>query len=184
MRRSGRRWIRLNRLRLRTAYGKAGVQPGTVAALQYLNAPTYPTDAGETPGLRLTSIGNQKLKPEVTTEIEAGADVGFLNDRVNVEATFFNKESKDALFNRPLPPSYGAGATNSENLAQGAEPRVRGDHRRDGHRAAIRSPFDIRLNGSIIKNKLTDAGGAPLPTAPGVAQRRRLPALRVSGIAS
>jgi TonB-linked SusC/RagA family outer membrane protein len=156
----------LNRVRLRTAYGKAGVQPGTVAALQFLNASTYPTDAGETPGLRLTSIGNQKLKPEVTTEIEAGADIGFFNDRVNLEATFFNKESKDALFNRPLPPSYGAGGNQWQNLAK---------VQNRGFEAAIDATivrtdpvvFDIRFNGSIIKNKLVDAGGAPLPTTPG-----------------
>ena len=156
----------LNRVRLRTAYGKAGVQPGTVAALQYLQASTYPTDAGETPGLRLFSIGNQKLKPEVTTEIEAGADIGFFNDRINLEATFFNKESKDALFNRPLPPSFGAGATQFQNLAK---------VQNRGFEAAIDATivrtdpvtFDIRFNGSIIKNKLVDAGGAPLPTAPG-----------------
>jgi len=156
----------MNRLRLRSAYGKAGVQPGTVAAIQYLNAATYPTESGEAPGLRLTSIGNPDLKPEVTTELEAGLDVGFLNDRVNVEATFFNKGSKDALFNRPLPPSYGAGATKWENLAQvqnrGFEANI--------DATVYRSDpitFDLRLNGSIIKNKLTDAGGAPLPTAPG-----------------
>ena len=156
----------LNRVRLRTAYGKAGVQPGTVAALQFLNASTYPTDAGETPGLRLTSIGNQKLKPEVTTEIEAGADIGFFNDRLNLEATFFNKESKDALFNRPLPPSYGAGGNQWQNLAK---------VQNRGFEAAIDATivrsdpvtFDIRFNGSIIKNKLVDAGGAPLPTTPG-----------------
>jgi TonB-linked SusC/RagA family outer membrane protein len=156
----------LNRLRLRTAYGKAGVQPGTVAALQFLSAQTYPTDAGETPGLRLSSIGNQKLKPEVTTEIEAGADLGLFNDRVNVEATFFNKQSNDALFNRPLPPSYGAGANQFQNLAE---------VRNRGFEAAIDAvivrtdpvTWDFRFNGSIIKNELTDAGGAPLPTTPG-----------------
>lgn len=156
----------VNRLRLRTAYGKAGVQPGTVAALQFLSAATYPTDAGETPGLRLSSIGNQKLKPEVTTEIEAGADVGFLNDRVNLEATFFTKQSKDALFNRPLPPSYGAGGNQFQNLAK---------VRNRGFEASVDATIfrsdplviDVRLNGSIIKNELTDAGGAPLPTAPG-----------------
>jgi TonB-linked SusC/RagA family outer membrane protein len=164
----------LNRLRLRSAYGKAGVQPGTVAALEYLSASTYPTDAGETPGLRLTSIGNENLKPEVTTEIEAGVDAGFMNDRINVELTGFNKESKDALFNRPLPPSYGAGATKWENLA-----RVRNR----GFEAAVDAMLyqsnplriDVRLNGSIIKNELTDAGGAPLPTAPGARNVEKYP---------
>ena len=156
----------VNRLRLRSAYGKAGVQPGTVAALQFLNAQTYPTESGETPGLRLTSIGNQKLKPEVTTEIEAGADIGFLNDRLNIEATFFNKQSKDALFNRPLPPSYGAGGNQFQNLAQ---VRNRGFEGSIDATIVRTDPvvFDVRFNGSIIKNELTDAGGAPLPTAPG-----------------
>ena len=156
----------MNRLRLRSAYGKAGVQPGTVAALQFLQAATYPTESGETPGLRLTSIGNVDLKPEVTTEIEGGVDVGFLDDRVNLELTAFQKQSKDALFNRPLPPSFGAGATQWQNLAKvqnrGFEAAV--------DASIIRTDpvtFDLRLNGSIIKNELTDAGGAPLPTAPG-----------------
>ena len=156
----------LSRLRLRTAYGKAGVQPGTVAALQFLSASTYPTDAGETPGLRLTSIGNEGLKPEVTSEIEAGMDIGLANDRVNLELTAFNKESKDALFNRPLPPSIGAGGNQWQNLAK---------VRNRGFEAAIDASivrtdavvFDLRLNGSIIENELTDAGGAPLPTTPG-----------------
>ena len=156
----------MNRIRLRSAYGKAGVQPGTVAAIQFLNASTFPTETGETPGLRLSSIGNQKLKPEVTTEIEAGIDAGFLNDRVNVEATFFNKQSKDALFNRPLPPSYGAGANQFQNLAK---VRNRGFEASVDATIVRTDPvqFDVRLNGSIIKNELTDAGGAPLPTAPG-----------------
>jgi hypothetical protein len=35
----------IDRLRLRTAYGKAGVQPSTIAALQYLGAAAFPTGA-------------------------------------------------------------------------------------------------------------------------------------------
>jgi TonB-linked SusC/RagA family outer membrane protein len=165
---------KMNRVRLRSAYGKAGVQPGTIAALQFLNAQTYPTESGEAPGLRLTSIGNEKLKPEVTTEIEAGFDAGFLNDRVNFEATVFNKESKDALFNRPLPPSFGAGATQWQNLAK---VRNRGFEASIDANIIRTNPvvFDIQLNGSIIKNELADAGGAPLPTAPGARNVEKYP---------
>ena len=113
----------MDRLRLRTAYGKAGVQPSTIAALQFLGAAAFPTGAAaDEPGLRIASIGNQNLKPEVTTEYEGGFDVGFLDGRINVEATMFRKLSKDALFNRPLPPSYGtaigsASPTQWQNLA-------------------------------------------------------------------
>jgi TonB-linked SusC/RagA family outer membrane protein len=156
----------LERARLRAAFGKAGVQPTTVAALQFLNASTYPADAGEQPGLRLASIGNGDLKPEVTTETEGGADLGFLGDRLIFEVTYFRKISKDALFNRPLPPSYGAGGNQFQNLAkvqnQGLELTVDAQLlRRDFLTVAVRA------NGSMIKNKLVSAGGAPLPTTPG-----------------
>ncbi|HUQ81484.1 MAG TPA: SusC/RagA family TonB-linked outer membrane protein [Gemmatimonadaceae bacterium] len=162
----------MGRLRLRTAYGKAGVQPSTIAALQFLGAAAFPTGAAaDEPGLRLASIGNQNLRPEVTTEYEGGFDAGFWDDRISVEATMFRKLSEDALFNRPLPPSYGtaigsASPTRWENLAavenKGAELTL--------DIQAIRTrPFtwDLHLNGSLLKNKLVDAGNVPLPTAPG-----------------
>jgi TonB-linked SusC/RagA family outer membrane protein len=162
----------MDRLRLRTAYGKAGVQPSTIAALQFLGAAAFPTGAAaDEPGLRLASIGNQNLKPEVTTEYEGGFDVGFWGDRISVEATMFRKLSEDALFNRPLPPSYGtaigsASPTRWENLAavenKGAELTL--------DIQAIRTrplTWDLHLNGSLLKNKLVDAGNVPLPTAPG-----------------
>jgi TonB-linked SusC/RagA family outer membrane protein len=113
----------VDRLRLRAAYGKAGVQPSTIAALQFLGAAAFPTGAAaDEPGLRIASIGNQNLRPEVTTEYEGGFDVGFLDGRIGIEATMFRKLSEDALFNRPLPPSYGtaigsASPTRWENLA-------------------------------------------------------------------
>jgi hypothetical protein len=162
----------MNRLRLRTAYGKAGVQPSTIAALQFLGAAAFPTgSAADEPGLRLASIGNQKLKPEVTTEYEGGLDIGLLNDRIGIEATAFRKLSKDALFNRPLPPSYGTAIgsgspTQWQNLAavenKGYELTI------DASVLRMRAlAFDVHFNGSILKNKLVDAGNVPLPTAPG-----------------
>jgi TonB-linked SusC/RagA family outer membrane protein len=162
----------LDRLRLRTAYGKAGVQPSTIAALQYLGAAAFPTGtSADEPGLRLASVGNQQLKPEVTTEYEGGFDVGFFGERLNVEATMFRKLSEDALFNRPLPPSYGtaigsANPTQWQNLAavqnRGFELTV------DASLLRTRLlSWAMRANGSILKNKLVDAGNVPLPTTPG-----------------
>lgn len=161
----------MNRLRLRGAWGKAGVQPSTIAALQYLSATTYPINGAETPALRIAAIGNPDLKPEVTTELELGADLGLFRDRIVVEATFFNKASKDALYNRPLPPSYGvsigSGApTQWQNLAKvqnrGVELAV------DATVLTTRPlTWDFRLNGSHITNKLVDAGAVSLPTTPG-----------------
>lgn len=156
----------VSRARLRAAYGKAGVQPGTTAALQFLSANSYPADGSDVPGLRLSSLGNQLLKPEVTTETEAGIDLSLLDDRVNVEATYFRKRSEDALFAKPLPPAYGAGATVFENLAavenKGWELTV------DANiiRQRLLS-WNVRVNGSHIKNKLLDDGGVALGTPVG-----------------
>jgi TonB-linked SusC/RagA family outer membrane protein len=158
-----RSMLGISRTRLRLAYGKAGVQPTTTAALQFLSASTYPADNAELPGLRLTNIGNQALKPEVTTEIEGGIDVGLLNDRINIEATYFKKRSEDALFAKPLPPAFGAGNTRFENLAavenKGYEVAI------DANILQMRQiQWDVRLNGSHIKNELVDDGGVALGT--------------------
>jgi hypothetical protein len=161
-----------DRFRVRAAYGKAGVQPSTIAALQFLGAAAFPTGAAaDEPGLRLASIGNQNLKPEVTTEYEGGFDLGLLDGRIQIEATMFRKLSRDALFNRPLPPSYGTaiGAGNPtqwQNLAavenKGTELTL------DVSLLRLRAlTWDVRFNGSLLKNKLVDAGNVPLPTAPG-----------------
>jgi hypothetical protein len=107
----------------------------------------------------------------VTTELEAGADMGFLNDRLNIEATIFRKISKDALFNAPLPPSYGTAIgsnapTQWKNLAKvenrGLELTV------DAQILQMRQfAWGVRFNGSKLNNKLVDAGGVTLPTTVG-----------------
>ncbi|MEP6692148.1 MAG: SusC/RagA family TonB-linked outer membrane protein, partial [Gemmatimonadaceae bacterium] len=162
---------KLNRARLRAAWGKAGVQPSTIAALQFFGATTYPLGGAEVPGERIASIGNSGLRPEVTTELEFGTDLGFFRDRLAIEATYFNKKSKDALFLNPLPPSFGtsigsAAPSQWVNLAQvrnrGVELAV------DAQLLTARMlSWDVRLNGSHINNKLVDAGSVALATPPG-----------------
>jgi TonB-linked SusC/RagA family outer membrane protein len=152
--------------RLRGAVGQAGVQPGTTAALAFLTATTYPVLGVEQPALRVASIGNPDLKPEVTTEVEGGADLGLFDSRVNVEATIYRKLSHNALFSRPLPPSISAGATQFQNLS---EVENRG-YELSVDASVIQSrliTWDVRVNGSHIKNRLVTVGPATLSTAPG-----------------
>lgn len=156
----------VNSLRVRVAHGQAGVQPSTTAALQFLSASTAPIGGVEVGVLRLTSVGNSLLKPEVTTETEAGFDLGLLGNRVQLEATYFGKLSRDALFNNALPPSYGAGANQWQNLAAvknaGAELSID---------AAVFTSrwlsWNTRLNGSRIENRLVSVGDARLTVAQG-----------------
>lgn len=162
----------VSRIRLRAASGQAGVQPSTIAALQYLGAAAYPAGAAaDEPGLRLADLGNATLRPEVTTEVEGGADIGFFSDRINLEATLFRKISRDALFQTPLAPSQGTsigsasptqwiniGKVENRGLELGIDASIL--------RAAMLS-WDVRLNGSHIRNKLVSKGKVQLSTAPG-----------------
>jgi TonB-dependent starch-binding outer membrane protein SusC len=94
----------LERLRLRAAWGAAGQQPGTFDASR-LYDPII--GGGDQPGLSPASFGNPQLKPERSEELEVGFDASFLDGRVELEFTRYQRAVKDAIINRPLPLSSG-----------------------------------------------------------------------------
>jgi len=52
-------------------------------------------------------IGNPNLRPEITTSFEAGLDLGFFNDRIGIEATWYSNESRDQILTVPIAASSG-----------------------------------------------------------------------------
>jgi TonB-linked SusC/RagA family outer membrane protein len=92
-------------LRLRAAYGQTGGQPPS----EYLNQVTYSNVLyGGRPGLRPPTLApNPGLKPERQREYEFGADAGFLDDRVALELTYYDKLTSDLVLSVPLAPSSG-----------------------------------------------------------------------------
>jgi TonB-linked SusC/RagA family outer membrane protein len=153
----------LNQLRLRTAYGASGVQPGTTDAVQYYLATKgrYQGESADYTGVVFTALGNRELKPERSTELELGVDGSFWNNRLTTEVTFYNKASKDALVERVLAPSVGTGNTvRFENLG---EVRNRGWELLASARIIEHRAFgwDVSLNGSTNDNELVSLGGLP-----------------------
>jgi TonB-dependent SusC/RagA subfamily outer membrane receptor len=97
----------LNNLRLRSALGWAGSQPGILNAYsQFVTFTQFPF-AGRPGFVNDITFGNPSLKNERAREWELGADVGFLGGRVSTEATYYNRIVSDLLFFRPLPSSTG-----------------------------------------------------------------------------
>jgi TonB-linked SusC/RagA family outer membrane protein len=45
------------------------------------------------------AIANPTLKPEITTSTEFGAEVGLINGRLNLDATVYDKSTKNQIFN-------------------------------------------------------------------------------------
>ena len=53
------------------------------------------------------SAGNQKLKPEFTTEWEIGTDVSLFDNRVTIQANYYVRKLTDGLFPVPVSPASG-----------------------------------------------------------------------------
>jgi TonB-linked SusC/RagA family outer membrane protein len=163
-------WV--NQIRLRTAYGASGVQPGTTDAVQYYSATQVLGEAGEATGLVFSTLGNSNLKPERSTEVEVGVDASLFENRLSAEITYYDKTSKDALISRVLPPSLGTGATaRFENLGEvsnkGWEALIEGTPLRTSQ-----LEWTVTLNGSVNDNKLVSLGGLPAIVSSSTQQQR------------
>ena len=105
----------ISSLRLRTAWGKAGRQPDTFAAVT-LFRPSI--GSGGVAAVTPQTFGNPDVGPEIGSELEVGFDAAFLNDRVSTEFTYYYQKIKDALVSVPLAPSEGFPGSQAANLGQ------------------------------------------------------------------
>lgn len=143
-------------LRLRAAVGSSGRQPG--AFDKFTTYRPLPSQLGG--GLFPANLGNQDLRPEVSTETEVGAEAGLFKDRVSTSVSYWNRRVRDALINKQFPISGGFTATQLANVgrvdAHGVELNVQGFvvNRKN-------SSVDLFANGSYIFQTVTSLGGAP-----------------------
>lgn len=96
----------LNLLKIRTSYGSVGNDAPIYSTSNYYNRLAYPdgwTDGLVAPILGNNAfatngiLGNSNLKPELTTTIEIGADIGLFNDRVTIDYTYFSTENRNQI---------------------------------------------------------------------------------------
>ncbi|HEU5184530.1 MAG TPA: SusC/RagA family TonB-linked outer membrane protein [Gemmatimonadaceae bacterium] len=100
--------------KLRVAYGETGREPfayQTIGGFSIANQTEgwgpflSPTQKG---GLtRAGAKSNDELKPERTTELEAGFDIGLFKEKADLSVTYYDSRSKDVIFQAPLPPTTG-----------------------------------------------------------------------------
>jgi TonB-linked SusC/RagA family outer membrane protein len=101
----------MNSFRLRSAYGQSGVQPGATDALRTFSANTVNIASVNTSGLSENALGNPNLKPETSGEFEGGFDTRIWDNKLNLELTYYNKKTKNALISLPIAPSAAPSAT-------------------------------------------------------------------------
>lgn len=143
-------------LRLRAALGKSGLQPGAFDKFTTFG----PLASSEGPGVSPDNLGNDDLKPEVSTELEVGGEIGFFDNRLGLNMTYWNRVTSDVLVNRQFAPSGGFLSTQLDNIG---EIKAHGFEIGVNAAALTREKLSINLfaNAAYLSRKVTDMGGAP-----------------------
>ena len=135
---------RSSTLKLRAAYGEAGRAPGAFDAVQTWD----PVGWGGKPAFRPLNVGNPDLGPERTKEVEYGFDLTAFNGNANLDVTYYNAKTNDALLPVSLIPSQGFGGSQLRNVGKLAK-----------------SGFEVTLAGTLLdRRNLGLAGTLSLTT--------------------
>lgn len=129
----------LNYLKLRLGYGSSAGYPNPYRTRNILSTSTrdFQTVGGailNTNSLNNT-FGNAGLRPELHTELEFGIESRLLDNRMGVDLSLYNKNSKDLIIDRQLDPSTG-GTLTTVNAA-----------------AINNKGIELGLNYNIVKSK-------------------------------
>jgi TonB-dependent starch-binding outer membrane protein SusC len=151
----------LNSVRLRSAYGRSGLRPGFRDAITFFTPVAATVDARDVPAFAVGGVGDPDLSPEISTEVEAGFDLGLFSDRLGVEFTYYDKTSREALVARRLAPSLGMTLTRFENI---------GTVKNSGVEALLNARvldlpnarWNARLSFATNRNRLTEMDGDPI----------------------
>ena len=146
----------LSYLKLRASWGKNGnIGIGTndgIGIYELQGAYSAQNAYNGTIGFLQTAIANPKLRWEKTNTTEVGADMGFLDNRVNASVAFYNRITDDKLANVMLPISSGIGSIRTNNGSM----RNRGVELSASYKI-IRSreiTWEVSANASWNKNKV------------------------------
>lgn len=102
-----------DKLKLRASWGLTGSQAiSPYATLATYNTSVYYafTTGGRTNGIQMGNPGNTDLKWETTEQLDFGLELGFFNNRLNVELDYFQKHTRDLLLNKSVPYFLGGGS--------------------------------------------------------------------------
>lgn len=133
--------------KFRVSYGEVGIQPARYNTSNVFVAPSLGDQYGGNLNVALygnggfvpsASRGNAALRPERKKELEFGADLRFLKDRLSLSGTYFSNRTVDVLLDFPVANSRGY----SSVYSNGAEIENTG--------------VELDLGYKVISNKKTD----------------------------
>ncbi|WP_138476608.1 SusC/RagA family TonB-linked outer membrane protein [Dyadobacter bucti] len=107
----------INDLKLRTGYGLTGNQNiGDYAFITRAGAAPYVFGNGVVVGNAPQNIGNPNLQWESAKQFDAGVDLSFSNNRIQLTLDYYIKKSENLLINTPLPFTAGVPENPTVNI--------------------------------------------------------------------
>ena len=124
----------MNTLKVRVAYGQSGNLTG-IGAYDRFNTYSSSSFLGRTALNSRNVLANENVKPERQSEIEFGADLSFLNNRLGLTVNVYNKKVTDLLIDRQIAPTNGFSTL------------------KDNFGSLENKGFELVLTGSPVSNK-------------------------------
>lgn len=98
----------ISNLKLRASYGVSGNQEiGQYQSIAQYQAGTTVLNGASQSTLLPSYIGNPNLKWERSLQGDAGIELGLFRNRINLDADYYNRTTKDLLLQAPIPWSAG-----------------------------------------------------------------------------
>ena len=101
--------------KLRGAVGMAGKAPGAFDQFQTYVPNTVLDDLA---GVSPNNPGNADLEPEVKIEYEGGVEMGLLDDKIGIDATYWHATTRNALLRIARAPSFGFSSSRLQNAGE------------------------------------------------------------------
>ena len=103
----------ISNLKLRASYGVSGNQEiGQYKSIAQYQPGTTVLNGANQSTLLPSYIGNPDLKWEKSIQGDVGIELGLLDNRINLEADYYNRTTKDLLLQAPIPWSAGERTSN------------------------------------------------------------------------
>lgn len=155
-------------LKIRASWGKLGNQNiggyfPYLSVITQSNANSYNFNNTLAPGAAITGLVDHSITWETTTSTDFGLDLGFLNNRLNIEADYFVKNTSDILVQLPIPTVLGGLSAPYENVGK---MKNKGFELNVGWQDRIQSiglSYRVSANLTYVDNKVVKFRGGDSP---------------------
>lgn len=140
----------VNYLKFRTSYGQTG--NNSIGLYDALGKYTTDIRYDGAAGIYAATMPNRDLTWETSTQFDFGFDLALFNNRINIQADYFNKITKNLLFSVQLPNTSGF-STVQTNVGKvrfrGFDIEIGSENMRSG-----KFRWDSKLTLSFVKNRV------------------------------